>query len=787
MNNTLSDLIDCRLIRRFGLLMILTVPVIAGAQEMVSPADSSPINAQPSKIEDDKKETKKLADNFKFVFEIGGQFVDVNGERPTKYEEFGRIREGLAVRRFRIASNPANAPSFFRAIGRSAGEIDQQYFVDFGSYGKFRTTFQYDGSPHLFSEGAKTLFTGENGILTIDDSIQTALQGTPVPALPAAVQSLYSSTSASTISLRTRRHTLSFDQKVQLTDSWSLRFNWTRNQRTGNAPLGIGSYERVGTPIGDTFRVFSLELPQPIDYVTDQVTLGTSYITRNWGISFDYIYSNFKNDNPTLTFDNPFRITDLQATTGSGNFDRQKFARGIISGAPGNTAQSVTVSAFVDLPHNTRAAAALGWTVGRQDEQFAPYTLNSAIVTGVPAGVNVTSTDSLPEQSLDAETDIFTQEYVIASRPWKSWAFNARFRRFDNEVKTEPILFPGYAAYGESYWRSNIAGVLIENDPKSFARSNVITEAAWEINKVFRLKLEYGWEGWERHHRQAERTNEHSFSTQLTIKPTAQFTSRVNYKYSDRTPEFYDPGVLEYSGLRMFDQSARKRQDLDWQWQWAIRPQIGLSGTAGYLDDDYDENFFGLVKYTQWYGTVDLMYMPKDNMTLYANYARENYKNSMQTIAKNAVPWDLNNRWNRDERDVLDNFGIGITAYAMKEKLFLDLNYVYSNAKTRTITANPGTPAANTVLSATAFPFPDVKSRLQEFDSDVSYQFGDRWGLGVRYKYQPYSLDDFAVNGLSPYPINALPAEQEGSRFLLLDSRYSSHKAHLLTVYLSIK
>lgn len=767
-----------------GLIILLFLPVIVGAQDTTAPADSITSDAVRSAAKADKVESKKLIDNFKFRAELGGQFVDVSGVRPSKFEEFVRIREGFVVRRFRVASNPADSPDFFRAIGRDVSESDQQYSVDFGRYGTFRTKFQYSGMRHLFSDGAKTLYSGGNGVITVPNNIRTTLQNTPDDGVPAVVQGLYANTF--TTRIQTKRHSISFDQKLMLTNDWSVHLNWTRNRSFGTAPLGIGSYERVGTAAGDTFRVHSLEAPNEVDHVTDQLTFGTSYLKRKWGISFDYIYSKFKNGNPTLIFDNVFRITDLQATS-SGNFDRQKFARGIISNDPGNSVQTLGVSAFVDLPFSTRAAAALGWSLGRQDEQFAPYTLNSAIVTGVPAGLNITSVASLPKQNLDGQVDIFTQDYVIASQPWKTWSFNAHFRRYDNTIKTEDILFPGYAAYGESYWRSNIAGVLIESEAKSFAKSNLDLEAIWDINKAVSWKFAYEWEGWDRHHRQADRTNEHSFLTQIRIKPVSQFNARLNYKYSDRKPEFYDPGVLEYSGLRMFDQSARIRNDLDVQWQWMIQPKLGISGTFGYLNDDYDSNFFGLVKYSQSYGTVDLMYMPKDDMTLYVNYSREKYNNSLQTIAKNAVPWDLNNRWNRNERDILDNFGIGVTTYAMKEKLLLDLNYVFSNALTRTFTYNPGVPTANTVLSATAFPFPDVKSRLQEFDSDVSYQFGERWGLGVRYKYQPYTLDDFALNNLSPYPINDLPAEQDGRRFLLLDSRYSSHQAHLFTVYLTIK
>ena len=762
------------------LLLVSVLSLVVKAQDTNSANQGETANANNT-TRTQKQESTKITDNFKFVFEIGGQFRDLNGERPSKLEEFGRIREGFIFRRFRITSNPADSPNFFRAIGRSPTEIDQQYLLDFGRYGTFRTTFEWSGAPHLYSRGSRTLFGGNNGIITIPDGIQQTLQNTPDATVPSVVQNIYANTP--TITLQVKRETFSFRQTAQVSDYWSFRFNWLRYKRFGTRPLGTGSYERIGTATGDTFRVHSIELPEQLDYISDQVTFGASYVRKKWGVNFDYTYSIFENEIPSLTFDNPFRITDLQATGSGGVFDRQKFARGIIALPPGNHGHNIFISAFVDLPRNTRLAAALGWSFWRQDEQFVPYTLNTAVVTGVPAGLNITSTDSLPVSNLDGEVNVFTQDYVIASRPWKNWTFNLKYRRYAHDNETHEILFPGYVAFGESWWRSNISGVPIENEPPSFFKTNTSAEAIWDISKTFKWKVEYEWEGWVRRHRQAGRTNEHSISTQFTYKPTARFTGKLNYKYSDRTPLRYNAGVKEFSQLRMFDQAQRLRHDVDVQWQWSVRPQVGLSGTFGYLSDDYDQNFFGLVRNKQWYGSFDLLYMPKDNMTFYANYSRENYKNSLQTVAKTAAPYALENRWNRDEKDVLDNFGVGVTSYLMKEKMLVDLNYVFSNGRTQTTTVNPATPLANSVLNATAFPFPDVKTRFQEFNSDVSYQFANNWGLGVRYIYQPYRLDDFAWNGLTPYPITALTAEQTGTRFLLLDSRYSGHNAHVVSVY----
>lgn len=767
-----------------ALLVVVFLPAASRAQEADAAAVQETAPSADAKAAQQTEESKRLRDNFRYFFEIGGQFRSVSGERPTKFEEYGQTRRGLIARRFGVSSNPAGSPDYFRFLGRDVSELDQQYLLEFGRFGLSRTKIEWNGYSHLYSRGSRSLFnsSGRDGVLTVDDQIQTTLQNTPTASVPAVVQNLYAN--APFIEQKSKRNTLNLEQSFQITQNLSVRLNWNRQWRRGNRPMGTGSYERIGTAIGDTFRVHSIELNQPLDSTTDHLTVAASFLKRNWGVNFSYTYSNFNNKFAALTYENPFRITDLQATGAGGVFDRMKMASAQMALEPDNHSQNITVSAFVDLPRNTRLAGAWGWSFWRQDEGFLPYTLNTAIVTGVPAGLNLTSPNSLPEQSLDGEVNTFTQDYLIASKPWKSWTFNVHYRRYDNDNNSRQIHFPGYVGFVESFWRTNIAGVPIENEVQSFTRSNTRAEAIWDISKKYRWKIGYEWEGWLREHRQTTHSNEHSLSTQFTYNPTGRLNSRLTYEYSSREPGLYNPGVKEFALLRMFDQARRLRHDADWQWQWAINPRVGISGTLGYLSDDYDQNYFGLVRYSQWEGSFDLLYMPKDDTTFYVNYSRENYKNSLQLIAKTAVPFDFNNRWNRDQRDTLDNFGVGVTTYLMKGKMYLDLHYVFSNAVTKTTTVNPATPTPNSILNALAQPFPDVKSRLQEVNSDISYEFKNNIALGFRYIYQPYSLDDFAWNNLSPYPINQLPPENDGTRYLLLDSRYSSHNWHVFGVYL---
>ncbi|HKZ77483.1 MAG TPA: MtrB/PioB family decaheme-associated outer membrane protein [Pyrinomonadaceae bacterium] len=800
-----------------GLFVLLLCPLSCYAQDQSIAANKLDKKEETRKIDPAKRENETenqtkpsatpepagsgLLSNLNLLIDIGAQARSVSGERPSKFEEFKRVREGFLFRRFRLASNPVNSPKFFRLIGRGPTEIDQQYLLDAGEYGRYRTKVEWNQLPKLFSRGSRTPYVSQgNGFLAVPDSIKATLQ----PLLDAKSSTLASVAAnifrnSPLTNIRQTRETLSINQTFQVTPHWSVRARFLDYKRYGSKPLGIGAYERLATPnaeigitttIGDGFRIINLELPEQIDSRSNQITFGTSYVRQHWGVNFDYTFSQFRNRIEALVFENPFRLTDKQATSG-GNFNRQEFARGIFAEEPSNYGHNFVVSAFVDLPGHSRLASALGWSTWKQNEPFLPFTLNTAITaSNLPAGVTPTSLSALPRQTLEGEIDTFTQDHVFASRPAKNFSFDIHYRSYDYDNKTPDILFPGYAAFSESFWRTSIVGTfgteLIENRPVSFHRQNFTAEATWDVAKWLDWKVEYQWEGWDREHRQVAHSNENTFGTQLSYKPTNRFNGRLIYRYSDRTPRDYDPGVLESQQLRKFDQAKRIRHNANLQWQYSLNPKLGLSGTFSYLRDNYDKNFFGLVRYLQGQGSVDLLYMPNETTTFYANYSRERYSSLLQSITKTGVPFDLRNRWNREDRNLNDSFGVGVTTYVAKGRLLIDANYALSLSNDRITTANLTAISPTAILNATAFPFPDVKSNYHELNLDTNYQLTDNVALGFRYIFEPYRLDDFQWNGLNPYPFDRLPAEQQfpTTRPLLLDSRYSSHNVHVFGVYL---
>lgn len=764
--------------------------LLAQAQSSSTNLESKNQNSSGSTPETEK--TKDL----RFIIEIGGQYRDVSGDRPSKFEEYKSVRNGFLFRRAAVEYNPEGSPAFFTFAARNASERDQQYLLDGGMYGRFRTKGWFDGQPHLFARGVTSLLARDGkGIYTAPDGIQSALQALdpppggsttiPNPALIAATRSYMATTSE--FDVRSQRSTFAFEQRLTITSNWSLRFRFLDTRRTGLRPLGTGTYERTGTAVGDTFRAHALELPAELDYRTDNFTFGTSYLTRRWGVNFDYFFSKFSNGIDAYVYDNPFRISD-QATTGTGGaFNRQAFARGLHGTLPSNKAHGFMISGFVNLPLDSRWAGAFEWQRFTQNEPFLPFTLNTTITIPSLGGRSATDLTTLPVSSLDGEFSNITVDQLFTTRPWKNFALNLHYRAYDENNNTPQILFPGYAAFLEAFWRPNIGGSfgtrLIENEPASYLRQRASTEIVWDITKQFRWRGEYEWEGWNREFRQVSRSNENKFGTFFSYKPTKKFLFDLDYRYQERTPQRYVVGPLENQSLRMFDQAKRLRHDVHFRWQWAAAPQLGLSGDFAYLSDDYDQNFFGTTRFVERRGGIDLLFNPRENTTFYANYSREHYNTSLQSIAKTGAPFNLNNSWNRDDRNINDNFGAGMTTYLARSKWFLDVNYAMNYGRDLITTANIGVPVASAVTNATAYPFPEANYRYQEFNVDTNYQLSSKIALGFRYRYEPFSLNDWQWDGLSPYPVDQLAPETDGRRFLLLDSRYTDHKAHIVSLY----
>jgi MtrB/PioB family decaheme-associated outer membrane protein len=730
-------------------------------------------------------ETESSLRFFRATTELGIRLRDINGERASKFQEFRDVPQGVYLRAFRILGDREGSPYQFDLQGTALAQRDQFFKVTLQHYEKFKTELTWGQLPRFYATGTASMAIPNAGNqLVIPGAVRTALQNATDTELPGLVRSFLGGVARSDI--RTLRTSTGFSQLYSPTEHWNLRATVQRVRRTGSRPIGTGTYERVGTAQGDTFRVLGVELPEPVNYRDTILRVGTGYHRERWIVGFTYTHSRFENRVDALRWDNPFRIADQQAISG-GNFERHRFATGQLDLYPDNSANSLHIAGAVDLPFRTRLAGAVDRAYWRQNDAFLPFTLNSAVVAGnLPAGTSVSSLEALPARSLNGRVDTLTQDYVTTTRLTKQLVLINRYRYYDYSNKTASIHFPGYAAYAESYWRTNIANEPIENLPNSFIKQKAGAELNWKVHKTLTWKGEGRWEGWNRVHRQVVRTNEYIFKSSVSYKPTRWFSMIPTYHYGSRIPRAYDPGVKEFSLLRMVDQARRLRNDAGIAFDIRASAKLALQAAYRYSNDNFDRTYLGVTRYLQGTASVDVTYTPADSTTFYVNYSHDRFNAHLQQISKTAVPFDLNNRWNRDSNDKADSFGVGITTVTLKDKVTLDLSYASTLARTLITTANPVTPLANSLFNATAFAFPKLKNQFHEVRADASYQLRSNLALGLRYLYEPYRLSDFSWDPLSPYPLDELAPENSGPRFLLLDSRYTNYSANLISVYLRV-
>jgi hypothetical protein len=161
------------------------------------------------------------------------------------------------------------------------------------------------------------------------------------------------------------------------------------------------------------------------------------------------------------------------------------------------------------------------WT---QNDAFVPWTLNTAIVPTFwdPTSpvTNPTDVNQLPARSLNGKMRNITQEYALVNRK-KNFRFQAQYRSQALDSQSATIVFPGYAAFGDSTWRSaatDFYNLPIENLDWDFRRQNFEAGFRWDALPQLTWKVDYEWEGWNRKFRDVNRNNDHSIRTRLDFE-----------------------------------------------------------------------------------------------------------------------------------------------------------------------------------------------------------------------------------------------------------------------------
>jgi len=647
------------------------------------------------------------------TIEIGGQIREIQGGHTAKFEEVRDVPKGFFIQKLKLDFNSEGSPYFLALRGFEIRERDQRFTVDAGRFGKYRTQFVWDQTPHHFGNGQSFLQQTAPGVYQVSSTLRTRLQALsspearilPTAELPRVVREELQTRPI--IDVRLRRDRALFRQTYHVSDKaeFYAEFSWLRNR--GSRPMSVGTFVRRAAPgngltdIGGAWEGIGQEFLEPLDQRTTELKFGAQFRGKRWSAGVDYDLSLFRNRVASVIFENPFRVTDEEgclpnpanpAAPTCGASNRFREVRWQNDLAPNNDSHTVSFWAKVDLTPQTQVRGLVSLAYWTQNDDFLPWTLNTAIVPrhwdATSPITNPTDVSQLPASSPNAKMRNITQEYAVVNRR-KTFTFTGQYRSQSLDNQTPEIVFPGYAAFGDTTWRAagtDFYNLPIENLDWDFRHQNAEAGFEWDVWPELTWRMDYEWEIWNRKFRDVNRNNQHSIRARLDYevnlsggtkndgtgatqpaepKPVTTLRLKGDYRYSNRRDQGYNtqplsfnanlagspPGgvtsgweitrftvmrvgvPMEFNLLRRYDETNRTRNDASLTLELLRGPGTSFSASYRYLGDEHDKSFYGRLFNRFSFIDAEFSHSFENGSFLYANYSRETNRFAYRDLA----------------------------------------------------------------------------------------------------------------------------------------------------------
>lgn len=577
-------------------------------------------------------------------------------------------------------------------------------------------------------------------------------------------------------------------------------------------------------PIGDRPpRTLNIQVTEPVDYRTQDVTLSAERVGRKYQMQASYLFSDFANRIDTLVWENVYTTAAPDATFDV--WDRAVSTFGRRPLPPDNRYHHASVSVAGDLPADSRLSGTVAYGRLDQNEALPPYSFNA----------NAIANPTLPRATAEAEiatTQLFA-DYVVnpaARVNVRAWA---RYYGLDNNTP-------------EANWQyvtsdtSNLNGtVSFKNKRINLAYASDRTNAGVDATYRMRpgrssLTIGYERESIAREHREAD-TDENRVTASLRVRPGRWANLRARYVFGDRdggtynglvTRESYwyaladvgtdaDNPALGFSNhpdTRRFDVSDRRRQQADVTLTLTPGDTFSLSASARYRHDDFDSDVtpsrplagngvaiaeqdavspgtqLGLLEDTRLRYALDAFCMPSDRVSANAFLSwdqgtsaqrglefQENNKQNPSTQAANELGgWTrASSQWTADFDDRTWTTGVGTTLGLVPNRVTLSTTYTVSLGDVDLDYAGFGVINFNGTPFAPNHPFafpttaPTVNQDLHVLDVRLEFPLVENVMLLVGYDYERYRTDDWQQDTSLPW------VEPVGSEFFLRDTSRS--------------
>lgn len=676
--------------------------------------------------------------------EVGG----LPGKRTGSESKFNEYRD--------IKPNTAVVPSLELLIGSKdfyvnfdstgPGRRDQNYKLKFGRHGLVDVELEWDQIPHLFSEGvARTPFRRDGGTYTLGSRVDPTANGGAGTFDGADVRD-WVNANGRKIDLGLLYGIGRFKIRYTPTPGWTFSGGYWAQKVVGDR--AFGSY------FGPSPGAYNItELPEPIDYITHNVDLGGEYAGDGWSIGLRYNASLFHNNTSTLVWDNPIHATSGGDGTGTCT-DSQTYSgstgtgpcRGRLDLYPSNQAHTITLSGGARLPFKTRfmGTASYGWRF--QDDDFLPFTINSA-----PALSPTFNTKAgLPRSRLNGDVRPLMVNLTLVNNAVDKLNLKAFYRLYDLDNRTKQVTLTNGLIVNDQGTPQEVGE---KSKPYAYSKNTAGFDAGYDVTRWLSAKIGYGYERMHREHREVSDTDEHGIGPTIDLKPWSWLLFRGSYRHLWRNGDHYE---LDDENLaKKFDEANRRRDRVSLFAQVSPWDQLTFHGGFEFTSDRYPDSELGAQNDFNYSPSVGVIYSPWSWIKLFADYNWERFDWRMDAIQRTSTAQNPGNScptggttrcWTSRGRDRIHTVSLGSDMGLIENVLGLRIQYGFStaNSQVHAVGATCGgcTRATN---------YPDIRNRWHELLIRLDYQIVKNVGLRLGYYFNQSFSRDYGVDIMKPW------------------------------------
>ena len=648
-----------------------------------------------------------------------------DGDTSAKFNQYRDLKSGV----FGNMMFGGESDSYYMNMtGENIGRDDQFFEIKGGKYGFFDYSAYYNEIIHNLSFGAKTFYSnpGSNNLdYGYANKATSAITTTWLPAVPTNAD-LWN-----TFDYSIKRKDAGASINASFGTPFFISVDVNQLETKGIQPRGTASNlakeaKMTGTGSGN------IELPTPIDYLTNNLNINTGYNTKKYSFALGGSLSRFENANQFVTFRNPFVVSQSRSE--------------VFSEAPDNNYYKLMAKGSVrQLPLNSALAFNLGWSRLENKVDLLRTSTSATAGTTTTLPTYGTTTLGLNVPQFEGDIKYQTASVALTSQPVKALDTKIYFNYLKKANDSTKIEYSNGAS-------------TVDNELFDYKKSNFGIDVGYKIAPA-KTKLSAGYEflKLDRARQDAVSSTDNSFYFEAKNNSLEWLTAKMKLKRLNRNGDFQDGANTDSTYLwyfRRFDVASKIEDSvkLALEFDPTERFNVGLEYT--YKKNDYTESMIltGRQSDTRDEYYVDMAYRIPDIATFTAFFDYEKvrdtalYRSASTNPALGSTSSTVYN-YTGDLTDSSYYFGVGLRAPVIKNKLDFVASWTYEKANGDVDFSSPNNwGEGGTANKWWDVPISDDYTK-QTINLKAIYQVVKNLSLTFGYAFEHYTYDDLSTQG----------------------------------------